>query len=422
MRTWWVGLLVGILVGVPYAALALDNNFVVELTTGGQTYKQGFNTIEDGLNGLDRAQLTAMAASYTDVSAASITFWLMGDEHGLPIYLSAAAGSPTLTLSIPSIGVNQTFAGATRDASIDLLGDWLETNGASSLEALMRELAKRPNNILAGGPESVQGTMIQQDFSDGFMHQTSILADRADGQGNDNENQFHFGMDYFNIDQGGARNQGVTLPLSYAFVSNQDYRERLTLRMPLSMSEVRSAKSYQVGLGVSYSKPINPQWVLTPALNYGMGASLDLGAVAQMVGTSVTSAYTIPLGEGQKLHIGNLLGYYSTLKFSYGDYSYDPDVHNTVLRTGVMYSFPLEVATWARGSALELFFVDTRLFGTDVHTDAYDEVGVAYGLMRRDQSTEGGSTFSELNNFRVGVSYYFAGGANGVKANFGYTF
>ena len=182
---------------------------------------------------------------------------------------------------------------------------------------------------------------------------------------------------------------------------------------------MEGAYSYAVGLGGGLTLPINDRWALTPALDYGFMGSLELGSVGQIIAPSLTSSFILPI-RNFKLNIGNMLGYYKSLEISYGDYSVDPGIQNTVLRNGLMLFISTE--KFRKNTGIELFITDTRFFGNELHIDQYNEIGFSFGSKKIVRKTVKGMIKNYLRDLRAGVTYTFSSDSSGFSFNFGYTF
>ena len=401
--------------------------FELTLSSGEQTYTQGFNNVSDMINGLNLSEIQSRLSSYTETSAANATL----NFRGLSIYASVPANSNTITLNIPSIGVTRTFTGSTRDGSVDLAEDWFKKEGGEAVNKLMNELAKSTaNDPIAGNPNSLASHIVDNQFQQGFFLETSIIQPVAAPASapppsetikkDVNANLISVGASYGSFKQKDLDVRKYTLPLSYSIRSNEDPRRKLTLNIPIALLDVQGAKSYDLGIGAALSLPVNKQWVLTPTLDYGAVGSVDMGSLGQIVSGSLTSAYTIKVDK-YNFNIGNMLGYYKTLKLQIGDYSFDPNISNTVLRNGVMVAIPTE--SIKEHTALEVFVVDTRYFGSALYIDQYNEVGFSFGHTKTAQKEISESIIKNyLREIRAGFTYLSSSNSQGFTVNFGYTF
>jgi hypothetical protein len=379
------------------------------LVGGIQSTPLGFSSVEDMFNQSKNGGLTQVNSSYTNTSASVIRF----GYRGMPLVLQTAANSQTVTLLIPGLNENVTFAAkATRDGNVDDVKEYLKNSGGDILNRLQQQLAKvSPIDPIAGNPNSMQSMMVSGDFDRNFTQfATNIKA--APGTDGASNNLIGVGLSFGNFTQGGLTNSVVTLPLSYTSRSDIDPRRQLTVYLPITVSDVAGAKTYSANLGVSYRLPMNDDWSLTPALGYGVSGSVDLGSAAAMLAASVTSQYTWKMG-GFDLAMGNMLGLYQSSKFSAGGTSFDPQIRNTVLRNGLMASIPTQVM--GRSMAMEFSFVNTLYSGTDLYSNQYNEIGATLGTNKGANSSRSylraGVTYlqgqNDIRGLRLNVGYWF---------------
>jgi len=395
-----------------------SDNFTIEVTNSTQagTFSQGYSTVSDVLDGISvDAIKNQITYSETDAISAKLGF------RGLPINLAYAANSTTLTLSIPSIGVSETFSGTTRDNSVDVLTDWLKKEGGSTVEKMMKELAKvSAVDPIAGNPNSMMGLSVSNDFSNGFMNVASKQT-TPNTSNTSSSNNIMIAPTYSSLDIDDTKSDSYTLPLAYSFNFDRDSRENLTFSIPVTYTEVQGAKSGSLGLGMAYSKPVTDDWVLTPAVSYGVAGSVDLGSFAQVVSASLTSSYSWDLPSDYTLSMGNMVGYYTTVKFIDNDYAYNPGIQNIVYRNALMLNIPTNALI--NDTSLETFVIDTRYTGTDLYMEEYQEYGVSYGYDSINLNVLSDKTTDAIRrSLKIGLSYLNSSQGNGFKVNFGFTF
>jgi len=353
------------------SAVAVAEVFNVTATLDGQTRTASFSTVEQAIDVFNDAGLQQLVNAYDGTQMVNVQL----DFRGVPIVAQySTAGSPTLTFSIPSLNVNQTFTGATRDASQELLKDFLQENSSGILNQLGKELARvSPADPLAGNPNSLMSNLVGQDFAAGTGGFAMSMREPSVG-GADRSNLAGFGLRFGQYSQGGEVNRSLTLPLSYTIRSDADPRRQFSINMPLTYGTVGTSKSYALGLGTAYRLPVSDRWTLTPALNTAAVGSIDLGTAAVVASGSLTSSYVVPVGK-HDVSVGNMVGYYRSLAITVGDYSYDPGVRNTVTRNGLLFS--QDFAFFGTPRRLEYSIVDTQFFGTELYTERYDEISIA---------------------------------------------
>jgi len=414
-----VPILITIAVILPAAVYAGVFNITITAnpdTASEQTYSQSFSSIEDVIDDLDTDQIEANLSNYTENSAANGLI----DFRGVPIYLSIAENSSTLVLEIPAIGVTETFDGTDRDNSVDLIEDWLKENGTDAVTKLMKELvASTPTDPIAGNPSSLESRMVGLDYDYAVNPDETIEMNQENVQNGLNANMVSIFARYSNYDLDGTSSKSYALPLAYTIKFNNS-KNSLAIRVPISMVNVDGSEAYNFGLGLGFQYFVKPEWRLTPAVGYTAVGSVDLASVGQLISTSLTSSYDFKIDK-YTLTMGNMLGYYKTIPFKYGDYDIDPDLQNTVLRNGLNLNIPTNSVK--PNTSLGLFVTDTRYFGSELYVDQYNEVGISFGfakITQKDMKDDKVKSFTRT--MRVGFTYLFAQDVSGYSVNFGFSF
>ena len=392
------------LLACAHVAVAADI-YTVTASIGGQTVNLGFSTSLTTLDSLQTENLSASLPSYTGVEVATFVV----NYRGLPLNMAyPTANSTLLTFDIPSLGISQTFTGATRNESKRLLVDYLKKGDFLGL--MQKKLAEvSPVDPTAGNPNSLMSQMIANDFATGFLNGASNIAPQTAGA--ESTNLIGVGLRFGQYRQDGLSSQSITLPFSYTIRSDIDPRRQLIISLPVSQTTVEGAKAYYVGGGLTYRFPMNDQWTLTPSVSYALTGSVDLGSFSQIAAGSLTSTYVFNQ-PGFDIAVGNMIGYYKTLKFSHSGYSYDPGIANTVFRNGVMFSTPTNA--FGKTMSIEYSLIDTRFTGSALYTRSYDEIGVTLGTNKHAQSAR--------SYFRGGMNYLFSPKSKGFSINLGYWF
>lgn len=372
----------------------------------GQTGAASFTKAEDALHALDTGNLTGVVNNYTGTEAATVQLGF----RGLPVTLAyPTAGATTLQLQIPSLGISQNFTGATRNDSSSQLRDYFK-NG-DLLGQIMKKLAAvSPVDPIAGNPNSLMSRLAAQDFSTGFTDPIATVGPREEGAEPAN-NLVGVDMRYGSFKQDGLKSTVISLPLSYVVRNDLNPRRQMIFSMPLTQTDAEGAKSYQAGLGFAYRVPVNDNWALTPGIGYSIAGSKDLGSAAQMMSVSLTSHLAFDLGWGS-VAMGNMVGSYKALKTNVGDYSFDPQIRNTVLRNGFMLSLPTPIG--GKRLATEFSAIDTRYSGSELYMKSYQEYGVALTTAR--------SAVSSRSFLRTGINFLQSSQSKGATINFGYWF
>jgi hypothetical protein len=420
-------------------ALAADP-FELDLTvTGAQAQNRmyGFASVEDAF---DQLQFDELASDFGyqgfERVEANLNF------RGLPAELEFPVQSGELRFFVEGVDLDENSAndhvffrgqGQTleeqRDDAIEQLKDYLKEN-KFALKALLTRLAQTsPIDPLAGNPLSLMTQRARGDYERGFTHRVSQIwgcncsafelnrdepfmvaaADDLSGlflEARDRamalraENEIGVGLIGQTMRGTAAngtdyRSWQIQLPFSYTVKFDADPRKKLYFELPLSYTDSEGAASYTAGFGIAYSHPLTDSWSLTPAVGVGATGSEDLGAAGGVASYSIASSYSHRLGDWS-LSLGNLIGRYESIGLKIGDVEAEADVSNTVFTNGLMLSGPGSLI--AKGMVMEYSFADTRLRGTEVFSNRYDEVGVALGFI----STRYGVI---TRYFKTGLSY-----------------
>lgn len=343
--------------------------------------------------------------TYTNTDAVTIN----GVFNNVNIDLNSAASSTTVSVSIPQLGVTQSFTGTTRLEAQQQLVTYLQKNNILG-QILKYQAMNSPTSVISG-MGGLMPTMIAQDFSTTMNTSSKIATVSQTGK---EGNLVGIGLNYGSYNVSGSSNQitTTTLPLSYSIRSDSDPRREFTLSLPITEVKVGEAKSYHTGLGASYRMPVKDNWTLVPAARYSVVASIDQATAATLMSGSLSSNYVITM-EKVDVAIGNMLGYYKTGNFSAGDYSVNPDITQVATRNGVLLSQP--VTLWEHPFAFEYSLIDTRYIGSDKpFLDNMQELGFTVGT---DKKVATSKSFS-----RFGVSYITSPSTNGFQVNAGYWF
>ena len=391
-----------------------DDLFSVSISVDGDMDSFGFSNVENVFDQIQEDELMEAFPGYTERSMARATI----DFRGLEMRADFVDHTSELVFRVPSLDIEEMFAGEDRDASLEMLEAFLEDEGEDILNRIQAALiATSPVDPIAGNPSSLMGTMVSGQYRAGFEDQTTNL-DEAAAPATEGEprldNLLLLGARFGRFTAAEKASSVLTLPLGYSFRLQEGGRglRAVDISVPITYADIEGGKSGAVSLGIGMNYGMNEHWSLSPAAGAGLVGSIDLGSAGGVGSISLTSAYTIPR-EGWSLNIGNMVGYYETLAIQVGDYDFDPGVSNTVLRNGLMVSIP--ITGEGRKLITEVWATNTRFFGSDLYSEYYDEFGVSFGF------TKSGERSIE-NRLRAGISYLTGDGVEGWRINFGYSF
>jgi hypothetical protein len=380
--------------------------FSITVTSEGVTAVETFSsasTLFDVLdNNVFRKQLGDV---YTNTSLATAT----ADFRGLPFLIEYRDDSTTLYFTIPELGVEESFTGATRKESEDQFIDYFESNGDGINRKITRyTVAETSSDPVAGNPNSLVARTAADDFEAGTSMGGSLPT--VDGS----QTNFAFGARFGQFTVDDQKTNVYSAPLRTSFKLG-DSGLALLLDAPLTVVEIENAYSYGGSLGLGLRVPVTSFWSLTPAIRAGVVGSEDLAALATVYSGSLTSSLRFHIGE-TALNIGNAVTRTATGSAKVDGYEIDYDIKNVISRNGVEVSHPLSTAIASRRIDLEFAAVNTRFFGDAIYIEQYTDLAVSLGFRRSEGDL--------LYNFaRVGLTYSFGDeGYSGVTVNFGYQF
>jgi hypothetical protein len=377
--------------------------FNLSLCVEGEFQSAGSSSLQDIVDLISVDELRRRFPGYdADTSAGGFLL----DVRGLPATISYERNSTALLFTVPSLGINRTFDGGTRDASNALLRAYLSQNAEEFLQELAVVSAVDP---MGAGPASLQGAMVASDFAAGVDPVYDTLKPGS---------SFGLGARFGNYSMGDTAQNVFTLPIDYTYTfSNYD---KLIIRAPLTYMDIDGADAYRGNVGLSYKKNVFRRWALTPSVGYGITGSADLGSRGHILSGSLTSDLMLYDSGPYQLSMGNLAGYYLTMPVRVGDIDVDYDLQNTILRNGLLFSMPLGTQIWGRQFSVDIYVTDTRFYGDDVYSDNYQEIGVSVGPMRSADKLAPNIASHPIG---VGLKYIQgAGDIQGVELNFGYRF
>ncbi len=382
------------------------DTFQITLTTPTTTVSRGYDSVEDAIDDLGDEGFSSLTDSYTSTSAASAVL----DFRGLRTEVSYSGNSTELIFKIPSLGINKSFNGATRDDSQEMLEEYLKENGDGLVTRMLGSLvAETPVDPVAGNPASFSAQMVSNSFAAGAagFHQSdeSVVF-----------NSTGIGLATGHFEAGDYEQDTLTLPLSYTIhFDNPGYQLRFDL--PLNYISVGGSEAYGTALGASLRVPLTDSWSLTPGLRVGATGSIDMASAAVVYAGTLTSNYRIPFRLFE-LNIANMVGTVNTVSIEAGDYEIDYDLRNTVFKNG----FSIEAETppmllMDLPTSLQFSVAHTLITGDDVFIDDYWDFSLSWGAHKQANNHGIWSHLRLGGTLTVGNHDYIGG-----RLNLGYTF
>jgi len=382
---------------------AVDLTVVVD----GASTQGSFRSVEAAFGILGRetvaSYFTGFAPGYTDASAASarITYLDVGVNYGF------AAGSNTVTLSIPETGFTRSFTSDTRQNSNRLLREFLKANGDVLLQDIEKfRISNSPSSPVAGNPSSLQATLVDQGFA-----ALTTEAPPPGGSAKTGLASTQVGFEAGTFSTGRLDGSNYTLPISTSFALGAKGNE-LRISAPLTYTLLDGSKVYSGSLGATYRMALTEQFSLQSGFSYGMVYSEDLLQFVQLASASVGASYRIDLG-GATVTPAVLLGQVNSLGVKLSKYSFDPDIDSYTLKIGQIIENDVKLLGYP--VRVQAFSAYTRLLGEDFAVQGYADFGVNFGLL-----APAGNFLTR--RMKAGVTVTASNSYSAARMSFGYTF
>ncbi len=329
--------------------------------------------------------------------------------YGVDANINFSQNSNVLNFSIPELGVNQSFNGATRADSAILLRQYLENNPDIFASLQRRQAAVSPLSPITG-TSGVLPRAIISDFNSSFSDTPTRIATSQSTASQGSQSVLGAGVLVSIHDVNNSKVKTLSIPLSYTVRNDIDPRRQALIRGGLGIVDTAGSRSYQGRLSAGYRFPMSDEWVLTPMGGFSFAASKDAAFAIGVGNASLASTYTWEF-ESFDLTMGNMLGYYQTFKLPV-KFSSDPKIRIAALVNGIFLSQPINIAD--SKMAIEYGFSDSRLGGTEVYQNNSQELTVSLGTNK--------SALSSRSFFRATLAAQRAKDSKGVSLGLNYWF
>jgi hypothetical protein len=386
--------------------------FTLTLDTEGTTTSQGYSDIEELFDQLTNSGLETLTNAYTPTSAAVAIL----DVRGLPAIAEYISDSNTLNFRVPSLDIDLTFDGITRDDSQDLFIEFLKGEGGSILTRLLQGFVSQTAvDPVAGNPNSLMANMAGADFN-AVTQDIEIGGTDPLSTAGGTRRLLGIKLIAGTSEATGFRTNSIALPINYVIpLSNPQYQ--FILDMPLRYLDVENADVYDGSLGLGLRAPLHREkdldWSITPMVRAGIVGSKNAGALQAIYSGTATSNLKLYF-DNLTFAINNMVGLYQTGRVS-GEYDGEYDLKNTIFRNGLSLSGRLAYQLFDESTTWKVQFVDTRITGDEWYIDTYDEIVADFGTLRREDRM----TWQSL---RVGAKYTFADEYEAFQLVLGYKF
>jgi hypothetical protein len=328
---------------------------------------------------------------------------------GVDAQLSYAADSNRLIFSIPSLGINEPFEGATRQDSGILLREFLLNNPQILGELQKLQAATSPLSPITG-TGGVLSQAIFNDFGSSFLDTPTRIASSPNSAAQGSQSVLGVGVLVSSHNVAGAKVNTISVPLSYTVRNDIDPRRQALVRGGLGLVDTAGSRSYQGRLSAGYRFPMSDAWVLTPMAGLSFSASRDVGYAVGIGNASLASTYTWEF-ESFDITMGNMVGYYQTFKIP-AKYSADPKIRVAALVNGLFLSQPVSFGNGKM--SVEYGFSDTRLGGTKLYQNNSQELTISLGTNK--------SALSARSFLRTTLAVQRAKDSKGVSLGVNYWF
>jgi hypothetical protein len=383
---------------------ACDKLFEATVTSGGVTTVVCRDTIESFYEIAIRDINDTIPGSANFPAAVSNIRFL-----GVDAKLSYAATSNRLIFSIPSLGINKEFEGATRQDSGILLREFLLNNPQILGELQKEQAASSPLSPITGSG-GVLSQAIFNDFSSSFLETPTRIATSQNTASQGSQSVLGAGVVVSSHTVANAKVNTISVPLSYTVRNDIDPRRQALVRGGIGLVDTAGSRSYQGRISTGYRFPMSDAWVLTPMAGLSFSASRDVGYAVGIGNASVASTYTWEF-ENVDVTMGNMIGYYQTFKIP-AKYSADPKIRIVAVVNGLFVSQPVSFGNGKM--SLEYGFADTRLGGTKLYQKSSQELTISLGTNK--------SALSARSFLRATLALQRARDSKGVSLGVNYWF
>ena len=348
------------------------------------------------------------------------------DLRGVISRAGYEANDTAFFFQVEAADIDITFDGGNRDESLDLFKEWIDDglplpdSEASALTGLLQAfVADSAVDPIAGNPFSLQTRMMQMPYD--FAARSAFRP--RDESVPDEEGRLWTGKDVFELRTDyspfwGDLWNGFVVDIAFDYTLNlEEPRLALTFDMPIAYTQTEGdAHSVNAHAGVGMLYRATPWWNILTQGRVGIAGSLQLGGLAVLYSTGVTSHMQWELGD-TTLRLGNAFSASSSIDgIEWAGYEVTYEITNYLVRNG----FEVERALPRRFRGEPLFvrldFTDNWVLGSESFVEHYNEVGLHLGTTRslgsgavRDR-TALGLTYTgarDYNALRVALSHAF---------------
>ena len=367
--------------------------FNVSATGDNGTVRAGGNSLipllEDLTDGMDRFAAVGNGSFTSTVDYAGLRRAIRLDQT------VAADGTRTVTLRVPSVGVNRTFSTA-KGSLRDQVRDYLKDQGLADLTAFQRTVARQTAvGVVDGTPLAADSLLADAGYQQFALHVSPFETDgrRFESDGGHVVTRYSGSGGVLNANGRSGQYVDLTVATEFHFTDNI----ALSLTTPFRFHTIHSADVFMGGEVVGLPITILPAkggplfWQITPAGHAGLVGSQDLVSGGLIYGGQIDNSFGVHFG-GTYVGLANEAGYFRGADLDIGGYHFNTRLDQWQFKNG------LQLQQNVGGLILDLSGTWTN-FLRDTFTDGYftPEVGV-------------GVKFGDHAGLRVGYAGHFGNG------------
>ncbi len=331
----------------------------VETTSGGALSKSvGDSSLLDLVEKLIERKGQFQEFDNRDIEG-SITY--AGVRNALVFSLNDAHTEATLT--IPSTGFTKTFTGDDKNDLEDQIEDFLKKDGADEFAAFLKEMNRRSLvAVTDGNPQATTARMAGSAFERFSLNPTFIATSPSTANNQLRGSQFRFDIKGGTIDTDHGDGTFVDFSLASGYRFNEGVA--LTLTTVGGYRDIEGADVFDLGFDIGVPISIIPprgdanlNWTVTPFAQVGMALSPDYLAGGILGGAGIANHVALQLGL-TTISMGNQISFYEGVPIKVGDYDFDTDITQQVLKNSLKLSQQLSATLFADVSLTHSMFLE----------------------------------------------------------------
>ncbi|HEX8911484.1 MAG TPA: hypothetical protein VF796_03920 [Humisphaera sp.] len=327
------------------AAVAEPFAVNVDVPSGPNALRVSGSSLGDLANNLVKTQGQFSTLGNTPFDA-SVRY---GGLNDAVLYSQNATGTQA-TVTIPTTGFSRTFTAANQSDLRDQIRDFLRTDGSDEYARFLRSINERTQiGVTDGNPLATTALLSDMAYDEFGLHRRPFF-DPADTERV--AAGLHVDLKGGVFDTGDSSGSGWFG--SATVTSGFRLGDRVGLRLGglFSYRDLDGGSTYHAGTMVGLPVSIIPMsggngtgnsgvsWEVTPAFLAGASGSLDQAAGGTFLGGSVTSSLSLRAAPFT-FAVANQVSFLEGYPIDVGDYDFDTDLSQQILKNGIKVSYDL---------------------------------------------------------------------------------